>query len=163
MSNSSTSNQTQISNQKNVRVGTGLIVVRDGKVLIGKRKGSHAAGLYSFPGGHLDWNETWEACVLRELGEECGENIKVQVRGYSPTRTDWFVTNDIMPQYNKHYVTIFIVADWIEGEAENMEPEKCEGWDWMSYDQLASLLQHGECANWIPMEFISKFRQEIGI
>jgi 8-oxo-dGTP diphosphatase len=149
---------------KQVGVGIGLIVVRDGKVLLGKRKGSHAAGLYSFPGGHLDWNETWQNCALRELKEECGENIKVRLRNrYEPNCIDWFTTNDIMPQYDKHYITIFLVAEWLEGEAENTEPHKCEGWEWISYEQLANLSQHKQCANWIPMEHITKFRQVIGL
>ena len=144
-------------------MGTGLIVVKDKKVLVGRRKGSHASGLISFPGGHLDWNETWEDCVLRETREECGENLKVAVRYLATTKKEFFVTNDIMPQDDKHYVTIFMVADWVEGEPENMEPHKCDGWEWISYDELASLSQHGECANWIPMDHITAFRNEIGI
>jgi 8-oxo-dGTP diphosphatase len=140
----------------------GLIVVKGKKVLVGRRKGSHAAGLVSFPGGHLDWNETWEDCVLRELGEECGEDIKVRLRDLD-SRKEFFVTNDIMPQYGKHYITLFMVADWVEGEAINREPDKCEGWDWISYEELANLSQHGECANWIPMEHITFFRDKIGI
>lgn len=144
-------------------MGTGLIVVKDGKVLVGKRKGSHAAGLFSFPGGHLDWNETWSECVLRELREECGENIKVLIRHFDPHRKEFFVTNDIMPFDGKHYVTIFMVADWVEGEPENAEPEKCEGWDWVSFDQLKLAAASGECANWIPMNRIAGFRNQIGI
>jgi len=167
MSSSSIINQnpqSQNQNQnQNVRVGTGLIVVKNGKVLVGKRKGSHAAGLFSFPGGHLDWNETWQACVLRELEEECGTGIKVFLRSFDQQRKEFFVTNDIMPQYGKHYITIFMVADWIEGEPENMEPEKCEGWDWISFDQLSLAAASGECANWIPMEHITAFRHTIGI
>lgn len=149
--------------QPTVRVGTGLIVVKDGKVLVGRRKGAHAAGLVSFPGGHLDWNETWEQCVLRELAEECGPGIKAKIRPFGEVRQEFFVTNDIMPQYGKHYVTIFMVADWIEGEPVNMEPHKCDGWEWISYDQLADLSQHGQCANWIPMHYISAFRHNIGL
>lgn len=146
-----------------VRVGTGLMVVKDGKVLVGRRKGAHAAGLVSFPGGHLDWNETWEDCVLRELREECGVNFRAKIRYYSDNRKEFFVTNDIMPQYGKHYITIFMVADWVEGEPVNMEPHKCEGWDWITYAELESLSQHGECANWIPMHHISAERHRIGI
>lgn len=68
-----------------------------------------------------------------------------------------------MPQYDKHYITIWMVAEWVEGEAENVEPEKCEGWEWIDYDQLAGLSQHNECANWIPMDLISRHRNTIGI
>ena len=145
------------------RVGTGLLIIKKGKVLVGKRKGSHAAGLYSFPGGKLDWFENWDECVLREKNEECGEGLKVAIRYFGAKRKEFFVTNDIMPQYNQHYITIFMVADWVEGEPVNMEPHKNEFWEWMDFDQLAALAQNGECANWIPMDLIEAFRHTIGI
>lgn len=105
-----------------VEVGTGVIIIKDDKMLLGKRRGSHFAGHYSFPGGHQDYGETWEECVLRETEEECGENFKIQVRNGRPI----FVTNDLMPEYEKHYVTIFIVADYVSGEPINAEPHKCQ-------------------------------------
>lgn len=155
MKNSTTINQ--------VQVGMGLLVIRDGKVLVGKRKGSHAAGLYSFPGGHLDYGETWENCVQRELIEECGDRLKVEIVPYDATHKEFFVTNDIMPQYGKHYITIFMVAKWIEGEAENMEPEKCEGWEWVDYNKLCEISKIGDCATWIPMNLISSNLERIGL
>ena len=49
------------------------IVERDGKLLITRRlKGTHLAGLWEFPGGKCDENETHEACLARELLEELG-------------------------------------------------------------------------------------------
>jgi 8-oxo-dGTP diphosphatase len=42
-------------------VGIGVTVVRDGTVLLGRRLGSHGAGEYSTPGGHLDYLESFEA------------------------------------------------------------------------------------------------------
>lgn len=149
--------------QRIVRVGLGLIVVRDGKVLVGRRKGSHAAGLLSFPGGHLDWNESWESCALRELREECGENLKAKIRPFGDFRKEFFVTNDPMPLYDKHYVTIFMVADYVSGEPVNMEPHKCDGWSWASYDDLVTYDQQSLCADWIPMQYIEAFRHNIGI
>lgn len=143
-----------------VQVGTSIIVVRDRKVLVGRRKGSHAAGLISFPGGHLDFGETWTACARRELREECGKNMKV---GFSHLhgRLDWFLTNDIMPKYGKHYITIFMVARWLEGKPINTEPHKCEGWKWITFEELACL--GDKAAQWIPIGRIESLRHEIGI
>lgn len=151
-----------------VRVGTGIIVVKDKKVLVGRRKGSHAAGLISFPGGHLDFGETWDACVLRELAEECGEDFKVAVvpaltkidfEGRFRLHLDWFVTNDILPE-GKHYITIFLVAEWVSGEPVNMEPHKCEGWEWLTFEELKAL--GDQAAQWIPIKDIELFRHKIG-
>ncbi|HOF50487.1 MAG TPA: hypothetical protein PLH22_02295 [Candidatus Colwellbacteria bacterium] len=33
------------------RVGIGVMIFKNGKVLLGKRKGSHGEGEYAFPGG----------------------------------------------------------------------------------------------------------------
>ena len=36
----------------------------------------------------------------------------------------------------KHYVTLFMVADRTTGEARLKEPDKCEGWDWFRWSEL---------------------------
>jgi 8-oxo-dGTP diphosphatase len=57
------------------RVGVGVMVVREGKVLMGKRKSSHGAGEYSWPGGHMEHMESFEECARREVREETGIEI----------------------------------------------------------------------------------------
>ena len=46
------------------KVGVGVIIQNaDGKILIGKRKGSHAP-FYSIPGGHLENGESFEEALI---------------------------------------------------------------------------------------------------
>lgn len=45
------------------QVGVGVLILRDGKVLLGRRKGSHGAGCWSAPGGHLEFGEVVEDCA----------------------------------------------------------------------------------------------------
>lgn len=52
--------------------GCGVIVVTDGKVLIGTRKDN---GLVCGPGGHIEIRETPEEAAIRETREEFGINI----------------------------------------------------------------------------------------
>ena len=54
------------------RIGVVVIIKKDNKILFGKRKGSHGEGSWSFPGGHLEFNENIEDCAVREVLEETG-------------------------------------------------------------------------------------------
>jgi|SRR6266446_3005785 len=60
-----------------MEVAAGL-VFRDGKVLITQRhRGSHLGGLWEFPGGKREPNETFEQCLVRELREELGIEVAI--------------------------------------------------------------------------------------
>ncbi|MCR4323262.1 MAG: NUDIX domain-containing protein [Candidatus Azambacteria bacterium] len=113
--------------QNKPKVGIGIMILKDGKVLLGKRKGSHGEGEYSFPGGHLEYMESFEDCARREIAEECGievENIRFQLLA------------NVLKYAPKHYVHIGMIADYVSGEPKVLEPEKCESWDWYSMDNL---------------------------
>ena len=104
------------------RVGVGVIVKKEGKVLAICRKGAHGAGTWSIPGGHLEFNESFEECAKREVFEETGVKIKnVKFAG---------VTNDIFEKEDKHDITIFMIADWHFGREEIKELEKCSEIKW---------------------------------
>ncbi|MGA9779886.1 MAG: 8-oxo-dGTP diphosphatase MutT [Verrucomicrobiia bacterium] len=54
------------------------LVFRHGKVLITQRLAdSHLGGLWEFPGGKREPDETFEQCLARELQEELGVKISV--------------------------------------------------------------------------------------
>ena len=103
-------------NVKRPQVGLGVFVIKDGRFVTMLRQGAHGAGSWGLPGGHLELGETWERCAKREVLEETGLKIK-NVRFMA-------VTNDIFSE-NKHYVTIFVTADWQSGKLTNCEPDKC--------------------------------------
>jgi 8-oxo-dGTP diphosphatase len=112
--------------EKIVRVGVGVFIRKGGKILLGKRKGSHGAGGWCPPGGHLEFGESWEECIERETMEEAGIKIK-NVRFGT-------VTNDIFEE-GKHYITICMVADYDSGEVRVLETEKCEKWEWFDWEK----------------------------
>ena len=111
------------------KVGVGVLVLKDGKVLMTRRKNSHGSGEYAFPGGHLEYMETFEDCAMRETEEECG--IKIKNIRFS------FLTN-IKKYAPRHYVHIGMVADWASGIPKTLEPEKAEKWEWFELDKLPS-------------------------
>jgi 8-oxo-dGTP diphosphatase len=110
------------------RIGVGVIVMRDEKVLLGLRQGSHGSGTWALPGGHLEFGETVEACAAREVLEETGLVV-------SQFRPGPF-TNDVMVADGKHYVTLFVVADNAVGEPAVCEPAKCACWEWCDWSEL---------------------------
>src|SRR3989344_3541193 len=110
------------------KVGLGVIVIKDGKILMGKRKNAHGEGAWCYPGGHLEYGESWEECARREAKEETGIEI-TNLRFCT-------ATNDIFEKEDKHYITLCILADWASGEVKPMEPDKCERWEWFDWDHL---------------------------
>lgn len=119
-------------------VGVGVMIFKDGKILMGKRKNAHGEGEYAFPGGHLEHLESFEQGVRRETMEECGIEID-QIRFQLVFNTYLFAP--------KHYIGVGFTAQWIHGEAQVCEPDKCESWEWYSLDALPSPLF--ECSRWM--------------
>ncbi|MGH9256330.1 MAG: NUDIX hydrolase [Vicinamibacterales bacterium] len=58
-------------------VGIGAVIVRDGRVVIVKRRYEPLAGRWSLPGGTLELGETLETGVVREMREETGLDVEV--------------------------------------------------------------------------------------
>src|SRR6266404_8370935 len=60
-----------------IDVAAGLIF-REGKILITRRHAdTHLGGLWEFPGGKREPDETFEECLARELREELGIEVVV--------------------------------------------------------------------------------------
>ncbi len=117
------------------KVGVGVMIFKEGKVLIGQRKSEFARGEWLWPGGHLEYMESIEECARREVREEAGieiENIRflrlVNLKEYAP----------------RHYVDIGMIADWKSGEPHVLEPEKMDSWEWRAIDDLPEPLFAGE-------------------
>ncbi len=109
------------------KVGVGVMILKEGQVCLTKRKGSHGEGEYAFPGGHLEYLESFEDCARRETKEECG--IEIQNIRFL------YLTN-VTKYTPKHYVHVGLVADWKSGEPQNLEPDMSEGWRWYELDEL---------------------------
>lgn len=110
------------------RVGVAVILRRGSQVLLGERRGSHGAGCWGFPGGHLEFGEHPFDCAKRELLEETallGDGF--QAGPY---------TNDVFESEGKHYLTLFVIANYAGGDPQVCEPNKCSGWSWFEWDAM---------------------------
>jgi 8-oxo-dGTP diphosphatase len=114
--------------ENNVRVGVGVFIFKDGKFLLLKRQGSHGAGTWSVPGGHLEFGESFEDTAHREIEEET--NLEIKNLRFAA------VTNDHFVDESKHYVTIWLLSDWKTGKEFIKEPNKCTEMVWFTFSDL---------------------------
>lgn len=132
------------------KIGCGVFVVKNGKVLMGKRKSKHGEGQWASPGGHLEYGEEPAECAKREVEEETGLQIKnIRQATY---------TNHVFPGTAKHYVTLWMVSEYESGHVELREPEKFERWDWFDWNHLPSPLFTEEAllkTNFNPLDFVN--------
>lgn len=102
------------------------------KVLLGRRLTSVGFNTFALPGGRLEFGESFEECAAREVKEETGLDVE---------KTEFLtVTNNIFSEHAKpvHVVCIFMRAVLTDPRqvAQNLEPEKCGGWDWYDWNSL---------------------------
>ena len=119
---------------KRVGVGFGVMMMRNGKILLGKRhddpeKASselNGAGTWTMPGGKMDFGETFEEGAKREVLEETGIAIN--------TLQVICINQDMVK--TAHFVTIGLFSDDFSGEPQVMEPDEITEWRWFSIDNL---------------------------
>ena len=142
-------------NNKRPGIGLGVWWYNEhGEVLLGMRIGS-SGGTMQFPGGHIEFGETFGQWAAREMAEETGVIRDPMDYKYVTT------VNVIRPEYDYHYVTIIMSINLNKNtEIINMEPEKNAGWDWYSWDDVKSktnlFYSISELINW-GYNDISKF------
>lgn len=107
-----------------IEVAIGLIW-KEGRLLIARRpEGVHLGGLWEFPGGKVEAEETLEEGLLRELREEVG--IKVEVLGERQV---------IQFTYPERTVRLHAIdCRWLSGEPH---PAGCEDPRWVSPAELS--------------------------
>lgn len=108
-----------------IDVAAGL-VFRNGKLLITERHpDAHLGGLWEFPGGKREPNESFEECLVRELREELGIEVSVGELVESITHA--------YPEKTVHLK--FFRCSWKEHEPQ---PLGCVALQWVSAAELAN-------------------------
>ncbi|MCK0746242.1 NUDIX hydrolase [Chromohalobacter nigrandesensis] len=87
-------------------------VIRDGHVLLVRRRNPPDANHWGFPGGKIDFGETVESAALRELYEETGVQANVAETFTAVNVFD----HDDAGETKQHFVLIAVLCQWISGE-----------------------------------------------
>jgi 8-oxo-dGTP diphosphatase len=151
-----------------VQAGVAAIVRKGDHVLVGKREGSHGAGLYAFPGGSFEpKDKSIEFCTEREVFEETGMICKsISPDGH---RSELFTTFDILSEDGSAiWVTVYVLADYIIGGTPDHdgpncklylghEPNKCKKWQFVTLQELYNLVREEQGKGWIPLAKICHY------
>jgi len=126
-----------MSKQNHPRIGVGVWIRKEGKVLLGRReKTGFGFDYWCPPGGAVEHGETLTAAALRETQEETGL-ILTEVRFLT-------VVDDI---FDQHWVTPYFVADWKSGEPRSADGE-IGNWEWFEWEKLPDPL-YGPTRNFV--------------
>jgi len=119
-----------MANAARVGTGVGVVLLKEGKLLLGRRTEGFERGTWSMPGGKIESGETLEETAKREVLEETG----IIVRAARVI----CVNNDIGG--GKHFVTVGLFADSFVGEPKVVAPDEIDSWGWFALDKLPTPL-----------------------
>jgi 8-oxo-dGTP diphosphatase len=134
-----------------IGVGLGAIILNEkGEVLLMKRgkNSKNEVGTWALIGGMLDFGETLQQGIIREVLEETGLAVEIE---------EQFPAHDhLLPNENQHWVGNVFVTRLVSGIPTIIEPEKCEELSWFSIDNLPTPIAK---MSKYPIEYFSKTRK----
>ena len=108
-----------------VEKSCGAVIIKDGKVLLAKQKN----GIYSFPKGHVEKNETEIETAVRETREETGLNVVAS--------QNWrFTLHYIVDGINTDKEVVLFLAKILGSEDFLRQEEEIETIEWVDFDDV---------------------------
>ena len=114
-----------------IKVGIGVMILNGNRILLGHRigrdtgNGIYEPGSWCLPGGKQEYGETYFEGAAREVMEETSVEIS--------DMTLFGVADDIGK--DRHFVTLWVIAESFKGVPRVMEPDKQDQWRWFDiYD-----------------------------
>ena len=114
-----------------IGVGVGAVIIdQNNQILLLMRRKAPEIEHWTIPGGTVEFGETVENAILRELEEEIGVPCTIErLLG---------VTNHILPAEQKHWVSPAFLCHIVSGVPENREPDAHSQMQWFPLDELPS-------------------------
>ena len=113
-------------------LGTGLAILRDGKILLYRRLKAPEAGFWSIVGGKVDHMEPAAAASIREAEEESGLSIG---------RIEYLCTEEVIVEADRqHWISLIYVCKDFSGEPRLTEPDKLSDFGWFGRNELPAQL-----------------------
>lgn len=120
--------------QKTIYVFDGVVFDKDGRILIDQRVGDKLAkvnGLWEVPGGKLEFGETPEQAIRREILEEIGCKVKVKkLIPYTDVGTLEY------PERLQHTVVFYYICELEDNDCIEVHDHKIGGFRWVRPEEL---------------------------
>ena len=100
--------------KKTPLLGAIAVVLRDHHVLLAQRRNPPDAGLWGFPGGHVEWGETVLQAAQRELREET--SVIAEPSHYLKNLD--LLRHDPNGQVLSHYLLVGVACTYLSGTPE---------------------------------------------
>lgn len=140
-------------NYSNYKIGViAHIIDKDGNILLQQRgvKSRDENGLYEDVGGKVDKDDTdYKSAIEREIKEEMGDDVNIKLT--NPVGV-WYV-----PKKDTNWLFIVFKGTYLDGNIKIMEPDKCMGYKFFTYDEAVESNMLSESCN-----FLVKIMQKIG-
>ncbi len=110
------------------RIGCGAAILRDGRLLLVRRRRAPEPDHWGLPGGKVDFMETVPDAVIREIDEELGIRIG--------NLALLCVVDQLDAAAGTHWVAPVYRAEILGGDPELREPEALSAMGWFALDDL---------------------------
>lgn len=129
-----------------IGVGVGAAIFnKQGKLFITKRgnEAKNERGKWEIPGGSVEFSETFEQAIKRELKEEHGIEIEVvELLG---------ICDHIITDEHQHWVSPTYICKIKKGTPKILEPHKCESFGWFTIEEASKL----------PLSIVTKYDMQL--
>lgn len=116
-----------------IGIGAGVLLLNEDEsktlLLLRGKNAKNEPGTWSRPGGTIEYGETIEQCLRREVREEIGVEI---------TDLEYMhVVDHFVREKNEHWIALGYKGKIAPGQTpRNMEPNKCDDVRWFAKSEL---------------------------
>lgn len=117
--------------QGDIKTRVAGVFVREGKILLVRHE-KDGRSYWLLPGGGLEYSESLEAALERELMEEAGLKVKAGRL--------LFIAESLPPDKHRHVINVVLAGEILAGEAKlNEVSERLKEVAWVPREQLSGL------------------------